>query len=98
MNTFAVGFCYAVLAQGIVFMGLEGWLALFLPNLLSSLTVYYPFKNGNILSWFPIDSYDIAAKTRPVLNHGFSILIILFAGILLLALTRDNKAEGETTA
>ena len=96
INTFAVGFCYAILARAIAYAGGRGWLALFLPNLISSAATFYPFRSAGILDWFPIDSYDIAAKSRPLVTHIFSIAIIAVAGLVLLALTAKKKrANGE---
>lgn len=84
VNCFLVGFAYAGLGYSVSLFTNDILLPYIIPQYLYLFRLFYPFKSGFLLHIIPIDTYDIAGKTRPLYEHVISIVLILFLSFLLL--------------
>lgn len=84
VNCFLVGFAYAGFGHSVSLFTNDRLLPCIIPQCLYLCRLYYPFRSDYLLHILPIDTYDIAGKTRPLYEHIISIVLILFLSFLLL--------------
>lgn len=73
VNCFLVGFAYAGLGYSVSIFTNDILLPYIIPQCLYLCRLFYPFKSDFLLHILPIDTYDIAGKTRPLYEHVYVI-------------------------
>ncbi|MDD6044852.1 MAG: hypothetical protein PUC76_04300 [Clostridia bacterium] len=94
LNSFLVGFIYTAFAFSISINNVYPLETFIIPQLYYVFRLYCPFEW--MINFLPMDTYDIASKTRPLGEHAMSILIILPIIALILYLKLGIKKRSNT--
>lgn len=93
-NSFLVGFVYTAFAFSISINNIYPLETFIIPQLYYVFRLYCPFEW--MINLLPMDTYDIASKTRPLGEHVISLLIILPIIVLIFYLKLQMKKRSDT--
>lgn len=84
LNSFVIGFAYTSLSFGITYKSNHKFNGLIIPVMIYVGRLYYPLSWPGILNYLPIDTFDVASKTRPIISHIISILIVVIIAATII--------------
>ena len=93
-NSFLVGFVYTAFAFSISINNIYPLETFIIPQLYYVFRLYCPFEW--MINLLPMDTYDIASKTRPLGEHVISLLIILPIIVLIFYLKLQMEKRSDT--